>query len=388
MKEPIEIKKRAVFRYKFGYRRNGIDFFPNDFRDNLILDSGLDKVASVAWQSCWFTMLLGNQVSPTPIQRGSGSVTVSQTANTLTASGSFFQSSDVGRLFKFDSGNEIYITAFTSSTVVTCGGPSNTVASSPGTIWYVNETALDHFYVATTGILSGGSNNGTSAIGNVVTYKRTFLGSAITGSSVTLTEIGFSDSTTNANLFDRDIIPGGITLLVGDQPLAVAQLIMTITPDTSVSVGNVGTGIDTSGNAILSGLNFNDPLGAISYVDTSGVTSSIGNNFLEPSQAGAYAFGAITATFTLPGFSNGVGPSYTATSAVSPSLQAYSSGNFYRDFNFSFGTSLIVGNIYGYLLGPVNQAGWVQKFTTPFAKLNTQTLTGTIRRSWQRILTN
>jgi len=379
----------AVFRYKVGYRRNGVNYFPRDWRNNLILDSGLNKIANFATQDCWAWCLFGDQVGPTPVQRNSGAVTFTTTGTACVASAGFFVSQDVGRLIKFDDtdGQERYITAFTDSTHVTLGvAPSPAIAAQTATVWYVNETALDSLYSATGTYQQNAGDNETTAVANVVTYKRTFIGGAVSGSPVTLTEIGFSESGANANLFDRDIITGGITLSVGDQPLAVAELIVTFSPAVSTAVGNVATGYDSSGDMIISGLDILSSLAALSFVDTNGQTTANANAY-EPSEQ-LNGMRAIMSSFSLPAFSNGTGPNIGGIKQTSQSLGSYSAGNFFRDLNGSYDVSTANGTIYGFCLQAGASAVWVLRLTTPFTKLSTQTLTVSFRRSWQRLLQN
>lgn len=388
------IHANAKFRYRFGYRRNGQDFWATDWRDNLILDSGLDKVASTGWVAAFAVCSLGVPVSPTPVRRDSSPITFTTSGTTCTASGSFFSVADVGRLIKFNDGpgTEVYITAFTDASNVTINSSPGIVAQT-GTVWYVNETALDTWNRNITTFDTSAGNNQTTASGNTITHKRTFLGTAISG-TLTFTEIGFNDGTGTTNIFDRDIIVGGVTLVNGDQPKAEAQLILTYDPSVSTAVGNVGTGFDTSGNSILAGiLNSNPPYSGIQVVQSSGATQNDTNNSLEPNNA--TGLGVKTATFTLPAFSNTTdGAAITNFVSGGGSLQPYSNGNFFRDVVSSFSTGTANGTIFGFVLptalitGSYYAPTFEQELTTSFAKTSAQTLSLTLRRSWQRTLTN
>lgn len=382
----LSFKQEAVFRYRFGFIRNGQRHLVTPWRNNLIQDCGLDLVATTVWCNCFDTVLFGDAISPVPVRRNSGAITVAQAANTLTASGNFFVSSDVGRLWKFDSGNEVYITAFTDAEHVTVSGPSASVSASPGTVWYVNETALSSLYSASATYGPGGADNGTTAVGNVVTHKRSFVGNAVSG-PVTLTEIGFNNSGSNTNVFDRDIITGGVSLITGDQPFAVAELIQTWTPNSSTAAGNVGTGFDSSGNIIISGLQFNNGIG-MSFVQANGSTGGA-SAYLEPSISNI-GFGVLNSSFSFPAFSNGDGPDFTAYllgQAATFNNGAYSSGDFHRDLTIGFGTPDGNGTIGGFAIR-TDSAIITYQFTTPFIKNTSQIMNFVIRRSWQRILAN
>lgn len=384
--QPVNVKSRAVFRYKVGYIRDGKRHWISDWRDNLILDSGLNKVATTRWADCWQTCIFGDQVSPTPVSRNGGAVNFSQALTTITADAGFFVAQDTGRLFKFDSGEECYLTYVNATTAT--ASISRTVGSGPGTVWYVNQTAVESVLAYSTSYGSTGGDNGTSAIGNVVTQQRTFIGDAL-AAPATLTEIGFNSSASNVNIFDRDIVVGGFSLLAGDQPLAVGQLILTLDGTTISAVGNVATGYDSSGDQqIVSGGVTGNLLSAVA---STGFTTASSSTVLEPEDAGG-GFPRVyvrTADFTIPAFTNGMqtvaGSASVCTSGPVP--QTYSSGNFYRDKLVSFNITDGVGTIYGVSF---EQGGcaWIQKFTSTFSKLSTQTLTFTFRFSWQRILVN
>lgn len=376
-----------LFRYRVGFIRDGKRHFVTPWKANLIQDVGLDLLGNTPSANCWSVALFGDAVSPVPTRRNTGVVTVSQSGNTLTASGTYFLSSDVGRLFKFDSGNEVYVTAFTDSTHVTCNGPSTTVSASPGTMWYVNESSLTSVYSTTATYGANGGDNGSSVSINVVTDKRTFVGPAVSGAPVTLTEIGFNSTSANTNVFDRDIISGGITLSIGDQPLAVAELVRTFNPHTSTAAGNVGTGFNSAGNCILCGM----ASAGYSTIASNGNsnTSNIGLEFNAAGNAN-FIYGISDPAVTLPAFNNGIGPnlgSFLVSTASNPVVPAYSSGNYFRDANTVFGLTDAIGTFYAFIYH-FTDAAWCQVLTTPFAKAGTQILTVGFRRSWQRVLAN
>lgn len=373
----------ALFRYKMGFIRNGKRHWMTGWKNNLILDSGLDKVASTGWCNAFTYCLFGDQVSPTPVARNDGAVSFSQLTTVITASGNFFISSDTGRLFKFDSGEECYLT-FVNATTATAS-ISRTVGSGPGTVWYVNQTALESLYATTNTYGSTGGDNGSSSVGNVITHKRTYVGAPVAG-PVTLTEIGFSNSSSNSAIFDRDIITGGVGLVTGDIPLAVAELISTYSQNTSAPVGNVGTGFDSSGDFQVVSLAVGDIDGSIQAVASNGGTTGTIAPHLEP-----YNVAAIyveVAPYSIPAFSNGrIGSLGTEVQSDSDTLQGYSGGNFFRDTISVFNIATAVGNIYGFS-NNTNPTGWTLHLTTLFNKTGLQTLTITTRKSWQRILTN
>lgn len=387
------IAVKASFRWKMGYRRGGVDhWLPMEFRDNLITDSGLDKVGTVSWADCFNYCLFSATVSPTPVSRAGGGVTFSQTGTTITASGSFFVSGDTGRLLKYGTGTggaEVYLT-YVNATTATASASGTVAAGTAGTVWYVNETALPSLLQATNTYDSTGGACFTSWAGNVCTAQRTYVGSAL-GAPSTLTQIGFNNSGANSNIFDFDVITGGVPLITGDQPLAVAQLIRTYEPDTSTTAPNVGTGCNTEGDCQL------QYMGVPGFVSESySSVQTSGNSQGGDMQAGDYKGGVRTATFSLGAFNNASGNSPSNVVSNTYSRTAYSNGNFYRDCVTSFSTSQANGSIYGLILGASTGGGSVNNvnelftvlFDTPFTKTSAQTFAFTVRISWQRILTN
>lgn len=392
MQVSSKFKSSHRLQYRFGYIRNGKRVLLTPWRSNLILDSGLDKMAGVYTQECWGFCLFGDQVAPTPVERSSGAITFTVASMACTASGSFFLPSDVGRLIKFDdvSGQEFYITAYTSNVLVTLSAvPATPISLETGKIWYVNQTALESFYSATNNYGLNGGDNSTSILDNVITCQRTFIGAAV-GGTVTLTEIGFSNTGSNSNIFDRDIITGGVTLLLGDQPLAIAQLITSYDPHVLQTPGNIATGFDSSGEIIISALDYTTG-GVISIVNSNGSTGSNLTCSLEPSFATPIV--PILGSFSMPSFTNNTsGPNYGFNAPTSNNLASYVNGTFKRNCTSAFGLSIVNGTIYGiywaYSLGGAALAAVTQKFTTPFVKTNAQTLSLTVEKSWQRILFN
>ena len=386
-----------VFRYKVGYIRDGKRYLSPDWRNNLIMDAGLNKAGNVtSWCGCFSNCFFGNNVSPVAVQRDSGVVTFTQASNVITASGGFFVAQDVGRLFKWGTGSagtEAYITAYTSSTQVTVGASPDVAVGEVGTVWYVNSPTLSTVLQTTSTYGAEGGDNGTSIVANVMTHKRTFVGSAV-GSGTTLTEIGFSHDSANTNLFDRDIISGGVALLTGDIPLAVAELIQTLNQTTPATAPDVGVGCNTEGDIQVEWISLNNGTGW-SSVSTSGATQSSGGICLEPTGNGL--MGAIIASFTFNAFSEG-GSSPTGRNQY---VQNYSNGTFTagvfsREKSVTVPISGAIGNVYGFGIGAGGSSGntlvsynnAAVKFDNFFAKSGAQVLTFSFTVSWQRILTN
>lgn len=391
------LHQKTILRYNIALIRKGEVVSKSAFRDNMITDAGLNKYASEnGWLSCLNNPIVGDSVSPNPITRSSGVTTFTQSGTTITASASFFQSGDTGRLFKYgalgtSNGLEVYLT-YVNATTATASISATVSTPEAGTVWYVNISAL----VAPVAGLTWSKNNNASenfvsagTVGAIctVTHQTVFYSSAFSA-NLTLTEIAFNDSSVNSNVFDRDLISPPVAVLIGDQAVVTVQLIIEYSPITPSAVGNVGTGYDSSGDIQIESLGLTQNGLGIQYFNSAGsIVQSTGS--MEASQATSCT--AFLSTFSFVTFNANSGTSRTATFNTSATLQTYGTGNFYRDTVYVFDASSFNSTVYGLGWGANynNAFGYVtQKFTTPFTKSNLQTLTLTFRKSWQRVLTN
>lgn len=391
-----ELRTGMAIRYKTSILNpDGSVASTRPWKRNLILDQGLNNMAAGNLVcALWNAAAVGT--GTTPVKRDGAGTSFSKTGATITADMAFFGSADVGRLFKFDSGEEFYITTYTSDTQVDVAGAGD-VGASQGTVWYVNQTGLATETARTSTKTTDPGDNGTTFDGETLTHQRTFLFAAV-GGPVTLTEIGWSGSgSPGGNLFGRDLIPGGgDSLLTGQQLKVVVQMTTQISPIVQTAVGNVGTGYDTSGVFMIESV-----CAAISAVDSSGNTTTLNQAakpfsgvVLEPASANLGCRAVMvdwtqqtsptTAVVNLP----------ATTVPIALTSLGYTSGNFYVDCSGTFIVSAAVGDIYGFIFNSLpfgSSADHIivsQKLTTPLAKANTHTLSVTFRRSWQRILVN
>lgn len=192
---------------------------------NLLLDTGLAKVFSVSTMSGY-----GNWGhygdSDAPNQRDSGTLVFTRSGNVVTCDGAFFEATDVGRLLKFDSGEEMYISAFTSSTVVETADSGDILTPSEGTVWYVNRTTLDSPIKRK----SAGSASSSYSAG---VYKRIWVYDFAAETALqTVREVGFSDVDSNADLCSRVVLASPVVLQIGDQLRLTAYLELTASPNT------------------------------------------------------------------------------------------------------------------------------------------------------------
>lgn len=306
------------------------------WQNNLILDQGLDQccngTASLA--SAFTACAVGTGTTPT--YTDSGAITVNITAGTATASASFFTVGMVGMLLVADTGEEQYITGFTSDTIVSVSG-SESVSAQLFTVWAVNQTGLSSEVKRTTSYLTGAGNCGTTNTVGTGTrvLKRTFDFSTEV-SPQNYEELGWSyTATPGSNLFSRVLIAGGtVTVLTSQQLRVVYELTIVVSPITSTPQTPTITGwpvapaASTDGDYIANAQNFGSDQGGISAVGTAGNSGMGGRNqSLEP--WGPFQMRLADGS-VLPAFNAGYSPGTTTTQSSS-SLAAYTPGNFYRD---------------------------------------------------------
>ncbi len=219
------------------------------FRKNLITKQGLNLLATYSFARCISKLYCGTGNLVT--RRDSGATTFSVSGSTVTASAGFFVADDVDRVLKLNSGEEVLITAYASPTSVTIHAPAS-FAPGPGTVWYVDLTALVTPHSSTEQLMTGAgtqvSTYETPVPGLIsrVRHKRTFLTPAF-GANATITELGWGPRGT-AFVFGLSAIPPFAVLQ--DQQLRVTVVLdVDFGPVTPTAVGNVGTNCDTTGEA-------------------------------------------------------------------------------------------------------------------------------------------
>jgi hypothetical protein len=185
------------------------------WQDNLILDQGLDKIATVYFANLFAACAVGTGTDPTTI-RPPTIATVN--ANVLTANAPTFSNADLDSDVRFDSGQYFKIQSITSPTQVTLftSAPSP-VGAGPFTILRTNQAGLSNEVKRTinysqvpaanqTTDLTGDVYLGNDEDSGTLILQRTFLFAPET-SNITYTEIGFSDlATAGPNLFSRILL--------------------------------------------------------------------------------------------------------------------------------------------------------------------------------------
>ncbi len=354
-------------------------------RRNLILNQGLDGIVTRSWVASFSHAVVGTGTDPT--KRDSGAVTVSRAGSTLTSSAGFFEAADVGRLFKFDTGEEVTITAFTDSSNVTTAD-AGAIAAAEGTIWCVNQTALVTEAKRTATYSMDGGANGSSFAVETWTHKRTFIFSAEVG-GVTYREIGWAHTAAaGANLFGRDLLAGvGVTLVAGQQLKVVVELSVAYSPVSPAAYSNVITGgFGGDGDACIEWVevavvNANGTSGAVRALDVSDIrVCSLSTLSV------ALANGSVGPVRLSPHTSAGAGLSKAAY--VAGSFQLVESCEFGVGVgNRSDWRSILIGATWSANASLIES--WYRiLLDAPAEKLSTHKLGLTFTHSWGRVLVN
>lgn len=377
----------ASIRYKLIVQNpDGTIAEERPFKRNLILDQGLNYIGNQAsWCGCIANAVVGT--GTTAVRKDSGATTLSMSAsNHCIASAGFFAAGDVGAKIKFNSGEEVYITAFNSNTDVTCD-QTLTVAAVAGTVWYVAQTGLTAETKRTNSLGTDSGDNGSTWASPTWTHKKTFIFSA-EGAPITYNELGWSyTNAAGANLFGRDLITGGIALGVAQQLKVVLNLQVTLSP---VGGATVWT------NTITGGFGGNGHIAVednrcVSRLDTSGnlVTTFAS---LEPTVATPGIQVATDSTALVADPATGHNLTGNLNAASGTAWAAYTPGNFYRDASVTFavteGNSTTLRSL-GITISNSNNLGLARILLDANAtKDSSHTLQMTWRISWSRTLVN
>jgi hypothetical protein len=233
---------------------------PGYWQKNLILDQGLNKVATVQFNQLFAACAIGTDTSPTTI-RPTATATVN--GNVLTASAATFSSADLDSDVHFDNGAYFKIQSITSPTVVTLFTSGTVSTATAFTILRTNQTILGNEIKRTVTCLQVPNANRTIDNTGTLVFQRTFIFPPET-TTITYTEIGFSDiSTPGANLFSRILLAAPVTVSGPVAELGGQQLQVTYQLSIGFDYGR-GSGIFFSGstptNIAITGLPINYPI--------------------------------------------------------------------------------------------------------------------------------
>lgn len=338
------------------------------YKPNLILDQGLNLIASLAWCDTFLVCVIGNGTTPT--EDSGGASTISQSGTTVSVdSGSFvFDVGDVGKLIRWDSGGQTAkITAYIGTDSVTVA-TSQTVGAGTFVMYRVNQTGLASEIKRTNSYVGGAGNCQTVVVANTLQHRRTWDFAAEAGSA-TYRELGVSPYYASGNnLFSRILLASPVSLLAGQILRVTYELHLTLSPSTQQSLT-----ANIAGWPVLPAVDTNG-VQQWQYIGMSSVTSGgttaqydIAGYCMEPAFGSGTSFTVpngsatvpTTQTYTVAGayiflsnnssapaaFGTAVNRSTTRALGAS-SVLAYTNGNFYRDKSYTYG------------LGEANRVDW------------------------------
>lgn len=204
--------------------------FETPFSSNLILETGMTALVANTLCSLFTYAAIGTGTTPT--SASSGSITLTTSGTTVTASTSFFSSGNVGDLIYVPgTGQSALITAYTSVTQVTINATLAIGSAQEFTLYHVGQTGLGTEVHRSNLYLTGSGNCGTTYTEGVYTHQRTYDFPIETG-SVAYSEVGFSNvGTSGANLFMRGILSEApVDLIAGQQLRLIYYVLVTVTP--------------------------------------------------------------------------------------------------------------------------------------------------------------
>ena len=361
---------------------------------NLILNQGMDAVASNTWAKCMEYCSAGIGVTPT--SDDSSPTTATQVGNTVTLSGGSFvftdTLTDAGKVIKWDTNEEAQIVTVTNPTTVVVNN-SQSVSAGDFVVYRTNQTQLSNQLKRTSAVLAGSPYTGTTLTSNVYKLRRTFDFTAEVG-TVNYTEIGLGwHTSTPTAIFSRILLAVPVPVTSGQQLRVTYELQLTLTPNAPVSKTAVIGGWPVAPALTTDGVECVQYVGMAS-VQTNGQTSGGYDNGLtanEPSGGGSVF---VSDTATAP-TSFGSSVSRAGTGEAVTTTAAYVAGNWYVDKTGTLvvgsGNSVALRSMgYGPYVLPsyhsYTQNTMVFVFNEAQTKLNTHTLTLTWRFSWSRVL--
>jgi hypothetical protein len=205
------IKSTLKGRVRVAVRQDGRVVKDYGWQDNLILDQGLDKIATMPFNQAFVACCCGTGSNPTG-RNPNTTATISGTA--LTAAAATFSVADLDADCVFASlGLRFKIEAFTDAQHVTLFTSGSVPTATPFTIEYTNQAILEgEAKRTTTYLVTPGACGYLLNPGNIVLW-RTYL-FIPEETEVTYTELGFSDSSAaGPNLFSRVVLATPVSLI-------------------------------------------------------------------------------------------------------------------------------------------------------------------------------
>ena len=261
-----------------------------DWAPNLILNSGLNKIAYMPWANVFQFAVNGTGTTPTKIDTAT---TATQGGTTVTIqSGPYqFTSDIVGKLIYWP-GVDKYanVLAFIDNTTVTVDVDQN-VSGALFYVYNVDQTALVQPYSMHCRYVPGERLCGTTIEGNTIRLLRTY-DFYMEKSPVLITEVGFKDQPASPKLFSRVVLQEPQFLAAGQYFQISYELAVTLEPGTPTVRTVEVSGWPISPSTSVEGTEMIQSLG-MAVIDLSGVTLPYDRSFLcnEPFAPGTWCMG-------------------------------------------------------------------------------------------------
>jgi hypothetical protein len=226
------------------------------WENNLFLDYGMVNLNSFAQNMNYCKVGGGTN----PNSYASGGVQFTQSGNTVVCAtgGNFFTSAMVGGILKYGStgtaGAEQYITAVTGSPVgglypsCAVSGPGMAVGATVGTVWMVQQTALQTWLQTSTGVQTGADpvfSGGNATLTRVCVFP-------IPSTSITVNEVAYSQNGNADGTCNGRITLGTSWVVTTSQFLVVTvQIVYAYSPNSPQPVTGLGTGINVDGQVMV-----------------------------------------------------------------------------------------------------------------------------------------
>lgn len=275
-----EVATKVQGRYKTRiYNADGsLEREQQDWKPNLILNCGLEKIAYMPWANVSQFAVAGIGTTPTKVDTSSNAsqsgVTVSINSGVYT----FDSNTIVGKLIYWP-GTDSYaeVIAYVSPSTVTVD-TSATVVNGLFSVYNVDQTALAIPYSMHCRYVPGAGFCGTTIENNTVRLLRTY-DFYLENTPVLITEVGFKESPEVEELFSRVVLQEPQYLAAGQYFQISYELAVTLEPGTATSRTVDVSGWPISPSVTVSGVEQIQSLG-MAVIDLSGVTQPYDRSFL------------------------------------------------------------------------------------------------------------
>lgn len=190
------------------------------WQDNLILDQGLDKVASVLYNQLFAACCCG---TGTQVTNRNPNTTATVAGTALSAAAAAFSNADLDASVVFSTGQRFKITAYIDPQHVTLFTSGTITTATAFTVQYTNQATLGNEMKRTVNCSQVPGANFSDVEPAAITLQRTFLFTPEVA-AITYTEIGLSDQTVaGPNLFSRILLAQPVSLLGPESEIPSGQ---------------------------------------------------------------------------------------------------------------------------------------------------------------------